>query len=313
MVPTWLTEEDEVKLLSDFDQCQHSIIELFRKATLTIYYSTFLCDLNHSMIDANGEKVTMKDLIHNAVKRNVKIHILCNPQHEYGTSSLENVRKHLPPEVIIHGSVSNLGPNFVSKHVSNNSKYAFHHQKYLCVDGDLPDVAPIMVTGCDVNSERNRWLKKNKLGYYWNELGVVSNCSQEMYGFMKMQHKNMKRRIYGSEKVEAPFPFVNGGATEEIIMVELDSRNIQLESQVFMSGDCWQENRISKALINRVFVGIEDGDNFHALVLSNSAQQDEPSYVTRKYCEVSLEYTLVGMEYLAIERGLTREQLYERL
>lgn len=311
-----MSSDDDVQILTDVAQCQQTIIQLFRHATSTIYYSTFLCDFNHAMVDTFGSSVTMKDLIHQAVKRNVKVYILYNPVCDYGTSSTEKLRCDLPSEVQIHGSVSNLGPSFVTKHFSNNSKYAYHHQKYLCVDGDLPDRARMMVTGCDVNSERAGWLEKNGWGYFWHELGAVFNCSTELYSYIASHHCDGIRRICGAQMVPAPFPLVNGGWTEENLMVELITtaeRSIQLENQNFISGGGWQENRIAQALVHRVCKAIEADDDFYALVLSNVSNQDEPSFGTRKYCEISMKYTVSEIEALAEQRGLARQQLYSRL
>lgn len=74
-----------------------------------------------------------------------------------------------------------------------------------------------------------------------------------------------------------------------------------------------QQNRIAQALVHRISLGIENKDDFHALVLSNTAQADEPSYVTRKFCEISNQYSMFEIETLAVSYGLTLEQLYSRL
>jgi len=313
----WLADEDDVQVLIDSKQCQGSIIKLFRNAASTIYYSysISLCDLHHRMVDEFGLEVTLKDLIQDAVRRHVKLYILYNPISDHWTSSLETLRQELPPEVYIHVSTNDIGPNFFSKYVFN-SKYAFHHQNYICVDGDQPDIARMMVTGCDVNSERSGWLVRNEIGYYWHELGVVFNCSKELHNFITTNHFDKIRRMCGSELTVAPFPLVNGGVTEENLMIELiitAEKSIQLENHMFISGDSRQKNRIAMALVDRVCVGIQTDDKFHAVVLSNGTYEDEPNYFRRKLCTISMECTLVNIEYLAKERGLSREELYSRL
>lgn len=313
---TWLSEKEDASVLIDFVKCQQSIIRLFRNAKSTIYYSTFLCDFNHSMTDEYGVLVTMKELIHHAVARKVKVHILYNPAVDYGTSSVETMQQNLPKEVKIHSSVSDLGPGWLAKFLCNNSKYGYHHQKYICVDGDMKEGARMMVTGCDVNEERGGWLEKNGFGYFWHELGVVFNCSTELYEYIASHHQTSTRHIYYSQFVPAPSPLVNGGWNEEKLMVELISTaktSIQLENQIFISGGQWQENRISQALVERVCLAIENEDKFYALVLSNTAQQDEPSFLTRVFCEKSMQYTISGIEALATQRGLSLKKLYSRL
>ena len=312
----FLGDEDDIQVLTDFEQCQHSIIRLLKTAKSTIYYSTFLCDFDHKMEDSMGEKVTMMELIHDAARRNVEVHLLYNPISDYGTSNVEDLCNRLPQNVIIHSSVSDHEPGAITKHLSNNSKYAFHHQKYICIDGNVPNEGKIMVTGCDVNSERGGWLEKNRLGYFWHELGVVANCPKETFEYIASQHNVLTKYMFDDAMVPAPFPLVNGGWIEENLMVEMITTakySIQLENQIFISGGNWQENRIAQAIVHRICRGLEDGDDFHALVLTNAAQQDEPSFFTRKYCEISLTYTIGGMEALALSRGFTLDQFYSRI
>jgi phosphatidylserine/phosphatidylglycerophosphate/cardiolipin synthase-like enzyme len=307
---------DSCDFLTDFDQCKKAIVELFTQAESTIYYSTFLCDLFFDMPTPEGGTVTMMGLIQNAVDRGVKVHILYNPILDYGTANVEDILKQLPAEVNLRNSVSNFGPNWLTKHFSNNSRYAFHHQKYICVDGDIPNQGKIMVTGCDVNEERNGWLKKNTLGYFWHELSVVTNCTKTMYDWVLFNHNAEKRINYDEDMKPAPFPLVNGGWQEENVMVNMilkAKHSIHLENQIFISGGAEQENRISLAIVDRIVRGIAQDDDFYAMVLTNAAQQDEPSKVTQWYCSLTIEWSIRGMIEIAKQRGLTEEQLFSRL
>ncbi|GAB9462816.1 hypothetical protein Gpo141_00000299 [Globisporangium polare] len=325
----WARSED-VKTLRDFDACKQSIVRLLSAATASVFYSTFLCDftqvLAHS--DLDGEPITFISLVQAAVKRGVKVHILYNPVADYGTESVAELQQQLPSEVSLACCVSDLGPSVFTKCLSNNSKYAFHHQKYLLVDENA-----LMVTGCDVNSEREGWLKPNALGYFWHELGVVmTRCSPKVVAWIKKNHAvnssssspgtigNVKttftKRHYDEFVDAAPFPLVSGGWREENAMVNMilhAEHSVHLENQILISGGSMQHNRICDAIIARIARAHRQRTPFHALILTNAAQQDEPSQVTRLYCSLSIQWSLEQLEDRALDNGLSLEQLREYL
>ena len=302
--------------LTDFDKSKDAIGTLLSEAKSTVYYSTFVCDFYLALPTPDGGSATLLELIKNAVKRGVKVHILFNPYLDYGTTSVEKLLTELPKEVDFHNSVSNLGPGWFSKHFTSNSKYAYQHAKYLCVDGDVPNEGKIMVTGCDIKSERRGWLKLNPFGYYWHEPSAVTPCTEEMYEWIKYSHNVAKRLRYDDEYEPAPFPLVNGGWQEENAMVDMilkAEHSIHLENQLFMSGGSEQENRINRAIVERIARGIANNDDFYAMILTNSANKGEPSKVARWYTTVTLEWSINGMIKLAKKHGMTREQLFSRL
>lgn len=314
----WVASSHGVEFLMDFGQCKRAIVKLFSEAQHSIYYSTFLCDFSFGLPGYRGDNknTTMIQLIQDAVTRGVRVHILYNPVLDYGTSNIESLLEKLPKEVNIHSSTSNLGPSWLTRHFSSNSRYAFHHQKYLCVDGEIPNKGRLMVTGCDVNQERNAWLVKNGLGYFWHELSVVTTCTTEMFDWIYQNHHASVRAQYDNQFQPAPFPLVNGGWQEENVMVDMilkAQHSIHLENQIFISGSSEQENRISAALVERIARGIREKDDFRALIVTNAVQQDEPSQVTRWYCVISLEWSLTSLNALAQKHGLSRAQLHSRL
>ncbi|KAJ0403683.1 hypothetical protein P43SY_003795 [Pythium insidiosum] len=315
----------DVRTLCDFDACKAEIVRLLRSATASIYYSTFLCDFELVLEPATG--ASFASLLRDAVARGVQVHVLYNPVGDYGTPTLAALRRLLPPRVHLAWSVSDLGPSALTRCFSNNSRYGFHHQKYLCVDG-----ARIMVTGCDVNEERNGWLRRNALGYYWHEVGVVAPCSAKMWHWVRANHVGAeselsdsvsssgvtrhRRRHYAPFQSAPPFPLVAGGWREENAMVNLILRaqhSVQLENQILISGGSMQHNRVCDALIERIDRAHKAGHEFHVLLLSNAAQQDEPSHVTRFYCTLAVQWSLEHLEHAALQRGLSRETLAQYL
>ncbi|TYZ57876.1 hypothetical protein PybrP1_000304 [[Pythium] brassicae (nom. inval.)] len=306
----WATG-DNVTPLRDFDACTRSLVRLLSSASASVYYSTFLCDftqvLGHS--DLDGEPITFLSLLQAAVKRRVAVHILYNPVADYGTESVAALQRLLPQEVHLVCSVSDLGPSCLTRFVSNNSKYAFHHQKYLCVDESV-----VMVTGCDVNAERAGWLRPNALGYYWHELGVVACCTAPMAAWIKQNHTATRgtRRHYDEFVDAAPFPLVSGGWREENAMVNMilhAEYSVQLENQILVSGGRMQHNRICDALVARIGRAHRARAPFHVLLVTNAAQQDEPSRVTRLYCTLAVQWSLEQLEAGALDSGLSLDEL----
>lgn len=304
---------DNLCTLRDFDECKRTVVQLLQSATESVYYSTFLCDFSQVLcVDPKGERHTFLSLVDAAVKRGVQVHILYNPVADYGTESAAELRRVLPRGVMLSCSVSDLGPSTLTRCLSNNSKYAFHHQKYLCIDGRR-----IMVTGCDVNAEREGWLHTNCMGYYWHELGVVSSCTPEMFAWIQKNHApTTKKRHYDQFVDAAPFPLVSGGWAEENAMVNMirhARHSIQLENQILISGGSVQHNRICDAIVTRICEAHRANEPFHVLLLTNAAQQDEPSKVTRLYCSLSVQWSLEQLENRAEDNGMTVHELQRYL
>lgn len=321
---------ENVTPIHDFDECKRAIVKLLRSATSSIYYSTFLCDFNQELEDAGDtytrdkEPTTIASLLKAAVKRGVNVHVLYNPATDYGTTTTDELRRIFPAQdnadagagegrIRLAFAESDLGPSFFTTWISNNSKYGFHHQKYLCVDGDT-----IMVTGCDVNAERAGWLHVNGIGYYWHELGVVAPCSPAMFQWIQRNHEPSTPRHDAlsereDDKRSPPFPLVAGGWREENAMVNLilnARESVQLENQILISGGGLQHNRVCAALVARIARAHHNREPFRALVLTNAAQQDEPSHVTRLYCALSIQWSLEQLEACAsFAHGLSKHDL----
>ncbi|KAL4159765.1 hypothetical protein PRNP1_000338 [Phytophthora ramorum] len=315
----WATDADgakknELRVCRDFRECQEAIVELLVSARKSIYYSTFLCDFTQVLHSTNEESKdkTFVSLLRDAVNRGVDVHILYNPVRDYGTNSIADLRLILPPEVHFACSVSDLGPSWFTRHLSNNSRYAFHHQKYLCIDEET-----LMVTGCDVNTEREGWLSQNHLGYYWHELSVVCRCTSDMVRWIKANHKPAEKKRYYDQFMESPpFPLVSGGWREENAMVNMimnAKHSVQLESQIMISGGSLQHNRICPAIVARISQARRKGESFHALILTNAAQKDEPSFLARTYCMLSIQWSLEQLEDCALAYGLTLDELWQHL
>ncbi|OWZ07816.1 PhosphoLipase D [Phytophthora megakarya] len=308
------TKPNDLRVCRDFRECQEAIVELLVSARKSIYYSTFLCDFTQVLHTSDEEHMdnTFVSLVRDAVDRGVDVHILYNPVRDYGTNSIADLRLILPPEVHFACSVSDLGPSWFTRHLSNNSRYAFHHQKYLCIDEET-----IMVTGCDVNTEREGWLRRNHLGYYWHELSVICRCTEDMTRWIHSNHEPAVNKRYYDQFMESPpFPLVSGGWKEENCMVNMimnAKHSVQLESQIMISGGSLQHNRICPAIVARISQAVRKNEPFYALILTNADQRDEPSFLARTYCTLSIQWSLEQLEDCALAYGLTVDDLWQHL
>ena len=311
---------DQIEVLMDVAQCGEKIVELFQDATESIYFSTFLSDFRHPLpLDKEGLNTTcLFDLIRQAVvQRHVRVHILYNPIMDYGTTSLEELRLALPVEVELHVKTSDCGPNAITKilGLSSNSKYGFHHQKYLMIDHGKKT----MITGCDVNEERTPWLTLNEKGYYWHEIGIVTHhLPSECVHWIQHNH-DLTSVIchYESHFESVPSPLVNGGLNEEQIIVDMilsAKFSIHIENQIFITGGHAQSNRVGEAIVERLVQNIlREGHLFQVLIVTNDSQDDEPSLCTQWYCRLSVAWSRLEIEQRILARGCSLEQLYSRL
>ena len=290
--------------LLDAEECQAKIVNLFRSAQESIHYSAFLCDFD--MILDN--KVSMTTLITDAVNNGISVNLLLNPWTEYGNLNPITLLSKLPLTVNTRFVDGDFKPSWFASLFTNNNRYSYHHQKYLCIDEKV-----IMVTGTDVNQERSGWLKKNCFDYYWHELGVVIPCTKHMADWVNDNQERINPM--------PPLPLTCGWH-EHCTMIELIAtakRDIHLECQTFITGnssdlehksDCRTHvNRIAKAIVQRIEKAISDEDeNFRVFILTNMVQQDEPSFVTRLFCKSSVLWSIWWMYYLAEQRGITAKE-----
>ncbi|KNC55721.1 phospholipase D [Thecamonas trahens ATCC 50062] len=319
-------DREEVRLLADFDECKASVRWLVEQAKEKIEYSTFICDpfvrLPQWSGGPNGEPMTgkveysdndptVRDVLVAAAERGVEVRMAYNPASCYGNLSVAEFKAAMAPVEIVclRGS---LGPAPWMLYFSNNESWSYHHQKYVAIDS----AEWVMVTGCDMNTERAGWLEVNELGYYWHELGAVihaRNGSQTKAAMASWFSSNTSGKV--STQRVPPLPLV-AHATEAQLMRELiegAKSSIHLENQAFMSGESSQ-NGIVGAIAARVVRAVEEGDDaFRVVILTNMAQQDEPSFVTRLYCSSSLVWSLRHLERTVAAAGVSTEQLYQHV
>jgi phosphatidylserine/phosphatidylglycerophosphate/cardiolipin synthase-like enzyme len=290
--------------LLDAEECQAKIVNLFKSAEQSVYYSAFLCDFDMIL----NNEVSMTTLITDAANRGISVNLLLNPWTEYGNLLPGSIIRKLPLDVNIRFVDGDFKPSWFASWFTNNCRYSYHHQKYLCIDEKV-----VMITGTDVNKERSGWLKKNCLDYYWHELGVVIPCNKAISDWVKNNHKKINPM--------PPLPLTCGWH-EHCTMIELINtakRNIHLECQTLITGnssdlerksDCRTHvNKIAKAIVQRIASAIADKDeNFRVFILTNMVQQDEPSLVTRVFCKSSVLWSIWWMYHMAEQEGITSEE-----
>jgi len=288
---------DPIEIFESCDRMQEAIIELIEKAEKTIHYSYFLCDFRFKL---NGTEKTMLQLLNDASERGVIVKILANPFTEYGTTSIEELQRDLHADIMLNTATGTLGPSAFEKAFSSNEKYGYHHQKYLCIDGK-----EIMVTGTDVNDEREAWMVENGVGYFWHELGVLAHCTEEILQWCDRNHEDI--HIY------PPLPISCGEIEHDYMcnMILNAKESIHIENQILMSGLLFHKNRIMHAIAHRIVKAVENSEKFHVVVVTNTGQPDEPSLVAQILCPLYLKASLAGVCRLAMKAGISKENFEE--
>jgi phosphatidylserine/phosphatidylglycerophosphate/cardiolipin synthase-like enzyme len=288
------------EFLPDFAACRASIVQLLRGARHTIFYSTFLCDF-HEPLAADG--TTFLTLIDECATRGVRVHVLMNPVVDYGQQSPAHVlAKYASGQVDVRCVVGSLGPNWLTRHFSRNTKYSYHHQKYLCMDGER-----IMVTGCDINSERAGWLRKNRLNYFWHELSVVVPCTPAMHRFCVRNHAIVNAR--------PPQPLTTGVDEHAELYYRImgAKHSVHIENQILITFGDAQRNKIGQAIMQRISNAVLHGDTFHVVILTNTRQDDEPSRLVHLYCRTMVTWSMQSAYALGAKYGLTAREVRAHL
>lgn len=290
--PTTTTAE----VLLDCGAIFRTVEQLLRGARKSIWYSTFMCDLEHKL---PGVGVSMRDLLMEAAEeRGVHVHVLVNTETAYGLPSPQRFKQLLPSRRIKVSAVYGSGEMRIP-FVSNN-RYSNHHQKYLLVDD-----AAMLITGVDVSKDRSGWLLLNPDGYFWHETAVVVRPSKAVCKWVRQN----SRRI-----VDPPFPLLNGGRTEHDLIVRLiqtATDYVHVEHQNFISTG-HTVNAVARAIVERVHRAARHGETFHVMVLTNRENEDE-SAVVDNLLWATLTWSRRWIEKRAHQVGMTLETLYEHL
>jgi phosphatidylserine/phosphatidylglycerophosphate/cardiolipin synthase-like enzyme len=249
-------------LLLDMHACAARMVELISSSRSTIYYSSFVCQLNVSL-PGQPEGTTMSRLLHDATARGVKIRMFFNPSEQYG-NSLEELGDMAGVEVCLVKSDGYIPVPFDTVF---GERYTNHHQKFLLVDD-----ATIMVGGVGVHPCRAGWLELNTEEpdpYYWHEVGVVMPCPPEMARWVHA----MWEGVYGPP----PFPFVAGEEEHQatLRLIREAKSCIHMEAQLCISTNR-THNRVLDTVVDRVVRAYHTpGDSFCFMMLVNTHQPDE--------------------------------------
>ena len=309
------------EFLPDFVACRASIVKLMRAARTTIFYSTFLCDFNEPLTDDGTTTTTFLTLVDECVSRGVRVHILMNPVVDYGQQSPAPLfakyaqTQNEGPQVLmlrptapaafvdVRCVVGSLGPNWLTRHFSRNTKYSYHHQKYLCMDGER-----MMVTGCDINSERAGWLQRNRLNYFWHEVSVVVPCTPAMHRFCVRNHG-------GGVNTPPPPPLTTGVDEHDELYYRImgAKHSVHIENQILITFGEGQRNKIGKAIMQRISNAVLHGDTFHVVILTNTRQDDEPSRLVHFYCRTMVMWSMQSAYALGARYGLTAREVRAHL
>ena len=157
------------RVLLDMTECGRTMAHLFDTAFHTIIYSAFVCVLDTPLLGTQDPTITMKHLVHAAVRRGVKVQMRINPSCAYG-NRVEDVEwlQSVGVDVCLVVGDGTIPPPF---HRVFGPRYTNHHQKFLLVDDQR-----MMVGGTDVDAMRKGWMELNNHQphpYCWHEVAVL--------------------------------------------------------------------------------------------------------------------------------------------
>ena len=290
-----------VTLCSDYQECVNSFVQLIQSSKKELWYSTFLCNLK-SPLPGHGQ-LTMSQLLQDASDRGVQIKVLYNPATSYGNLELKEACELFPKKNCAINVCTGSGKlKGFRKLMSPHSTYTYHHQKYIMVDKEWA-----MVTGCDVDGDRQPWLTLNSKNYYWLELGVVFNIRQQplVQRFFEENWKHI---------TPPPLPLINAHTEHSLVqwLIMNASSYIHLEQQLFISNDK-TTNYIAKALVDRVVRAVRNQEqHFRCFVLTNVRNPDD-SPLLDFFILMLLMWSWRWMELYAQEQGITLGAFYEHI
>jgi phosphatidylserine/phosphatidylglycerophosphate/cardiolipin synthase-like enzyme len=290
-----------VTFCSDYQECVNSFVKLIKGAEKELWYSTFLCNLT-TPLPGHGQ-LTMSQLLQDAADRGVQIKVLYNPATSYGNLELKDALVLFPAEnCTIHTCVGNGKLKGFRKLMSPHAVFSYHHQKYLMADREWA-----MVTGCDVDSDRQPWLTLNSKNYYWLELSVVFNIRKlpQVQQFFENNWKHI---------VPPPLPLINSHMEHSLVQWLIRTANtyVHLEQQLFISNDK-TTNHVAQALVERVVRAVREQDaTFKCFVITNVRNPDDTPLLDF-FLLMLFMWSWRWMESYAQKLGVTLPQFYEHI
>jgi len=291
-----------MQLLCDYGECMDAVVRLFRTATSRVLYSTFLCKMDIPL--ATDAACSMRELIAETLARGVRVTLLYNPGESYGNAPLREFMASLPAECEVYTCVGNGRLHGWQALLTPHGVYSYMHQKFL-----LADNSALLLGGCDVDEERQRWGHLNVKKYYWHDCGVLWEGQPLPPALLRFLCR--KRTLHTS----VPRPLVRGAAESSALcyMIRTAQASIHMEQQMFISVPGHTCNGVGAALVDRVAQAHTSHTPFHAVIITNYAHPDEPALIAN-FLYLLLAWSFLGMTRYAAEKyGLSPQTLDEHL
>jgi phosphatidylserine/phosphatidylglycerophosphate/cardiolipin synthase-like enzyme len=290
------------EILTDMNACAARMVELLQSATHSLYYSSFVCQLD-APLPGQPRHLTMSHLLHQAVGRGVKVYMFFNPSEQYGNSMAEV--EQLRSAGVHVAMVTSDGYIPAPFDAVFGERYTNHHQKFL-----VADQATIMIGGVGVHPCRAGWMVLNTEPepYYWHEVGVVAPCTAAMATYITDMWE-------GSYTLHPPFPLV--AAEEEhsftLRMIREAVTCIHMEAQLCISTPS-THNRVLDTVVERVATAFATpGDTFCFMLVVNTHQPDEHPVVsgaTTATLHWSRRMMMAGARARGVPEAFMRERVF---
>lgn len=285
------------EIILDMDDAARCVVNLFRSAKTTIFYSSFVCVTDHNL---PGTTTTMHQLTTEAVERGVSVHMFFNPSTQYGNVPMDELN--LDPRVRIRSVTGNgVIPEPINKIFGDS--FSNHHQKFLIVDGKV-----MMIGGVGVHPCRAGWLTLNTepVPYYWHEIGVVTQCTPGVMQWVQ--------NMWGNQFEDPPMPLMvaNTEHTQTLDLIRTAKSCVHMEAQLCISTNS-TANQVLRTVANRLKVAYETkGDTFRFIMLVNTHQPDEHPVIS-SVTNATLHWSRRMLMKQAIDMGVSPMFVKERV
>ena len=266
---------------TDIHDSYKVMVDMITNASDRIYYSSFASNMTTPFY----ENHTLQSLLNDAAKRGVHIRLFYNTTGEYTNHTIPELQALLHPSIrITTVTASKQLPESLQKTLHQKA-YSYNHQKFLVCDHT------ILLGGCDVDPwERKGYNTLNKNNFYWHEVSLSFDVSDEFISWIHQFKNSKSRRV--KDLPQPPIPYTNRKSEIDtmLYMIQHSNNIIYIEHQLF--GFTKFSQRYSKAIItaiaNRLEKSCRQNDDLQIYFITNVSQDDEYNVFAKEFSSNTL-------------------------
>jgi len=270
---------------TDIQDSYKTLVRMIQQATSRIYYSAFAANMTTPFY----EQHTLQSLLNEAASRGVYIHIFYNTTAEYTNQTISELQSILDPSIHITTITAEKQLPKSLQSILHQKAYSYNHQKFLVCDDT------ILFGGTDIDPwERKGYNTLNKNNFYWHEVSLAYNISNDFITWIH-QFKNSKKRQI-KDLPPPPKPYVNRKSEIDTMLYMIQHSNdiIYVEHQLFGLTKFSQlySKAIVQAFATRLKNACELSQNLDIYFITNVSQDDEYNFFAKQFSSNTLILTI---------------------